>query len=424
VSRLPRELRDLVEKRYERALDERDRQISRAEGQVRSLRQMAAESEAALLHQRELVRGLESEIREGEREFDQERAQALERLGKLQRRAEEQHRRLTADLAEAERRHRKDWETLGQQIHQLQLTREDRERRTRQAAADALSRAAELGGEFDRAESERLDLQGNLAAAEIHLDSARALAADPKTPSAELLAATYGAEEALRQVAATLASRRALLAALSRQFLEEADWLAALLQGEPGLGLPDQAADLDRLLLPERKILLGVIERHLRFPAAGLARWNGHGALVARLAAVRDLTGTEILAARKALPGAVEHERERYELSPIWEDLELRFGSIRDRGAATPGAWADAADRKSTYFYYLESQRGELRVEVPWMADILVYFEGRLVQRYPPALAPNAGAGYVAGLSRRWQELALRLDNPNWTPDTTQGDLR
>jgi hypothetical protein len=417
VSAIPQELRDEVVRRLEAAVDNRDRKFARLAGEVQSLREAIGESEGILERQRELLRGLEEENRRCGEALDRESRRAAERLQGLRRRAEEQHRQLAAALQEAERRHRRDWEELQRQTAQLAHDREEREKRTRQAAVQAAERSDRLLASLAPQEAERLDLMGPLTAARSQLAAARALAGDPGVPAAEALTAAYGAEEALRQVEALLAIRGAALAALSEELRGDADLLRALLRGEPRLGLPDQAADAAALLLPEQGILGEVIERQLAVPAAGLRRWNGHAALAARLSAVRDLLGAEILAARRALDGAAAQERARYDLGHIWDDLELHFGAIRERGADTPGAWASEADRKSTYLYFLETQRGELRVEVGWCADVVVHHRGRPARRYPPALAPDVDAVFIGGLARRWRELAARLDNPSWTPD-------
>jgi hypothetical protein len=425
VSSIPGELRDTLVRKLENALDEREHQLSQAEGQVHSLRRAVGETEGVLARQRELLRHLESEIQEAGRELDRERAQALERLERLRQRAEEQHRRLQAALDEAERRHRQEWEALEREIQSLKHQREERERLIQKAAGRSLRQAGEVLARLDRDEIERLDLRGDLAAAEIQLESARALASQGQSVASEALSAAHGAEEALRKVEGILESRRALLTSLAEQLRDDASWLDSLLAGAPMLDLPDQTDDLSFLLTPEQSLMRGLIEREMRAPLARLARWNGHGALVARLSGVRDLLGAEIVAARKALPAARDHEEARYDLGHVWDDLELRFGFIRYRGEETPGAWADPGDRKSTYFYFLDSQHGEIRVDVPWSSDLLVHHEDRLIQRSPLALEPGEDAVFIGGLGRRWRELSERLDNPNWTPDWQgQGGVR
>jgi hypothetical protein len=417
LSAIPQELRDAVVRQLEEAVEDRDRNLARVTGEVQSLRRAIGETEGILERQRQLLRSLEEETRRSGEALDRESRRAVERLQELGRRAEEQQRKLAAALQAAERRHRHDRDELRRQIGQLAQDRKEREDRIRQAACQAAERSEQLLARIAPEEAERLDLVGPLTAARSQLAGARALAADPQVPAAEALTAAYGAEEALRQVEAMLAGRDATLTALSEQFRGDAERLRELLRGDPVLGLPCQAEDAAVLLRPEQGIMGAVIERQLAGPAAGLRRWNGHAAQAVRLAAVRDLLGAEILAARKALEGAAAQELARYDLSHIWDDLELQFGAIRERGADTPGAWLSEADRKSTYLYFLESQRGELWVEVGWGSDIVVHHRGLPQRSFPPALAPNAGAVHVGGLARRWSELAARLDNPTWTPD-------
>jgi hypothetical protein len=420
VSFLPREVRDQALRKLERAVEERDRTLSRLEGSVESLRAEIGRTEGDLQRQQALLDRLDRELRQADRELDRERDQAMQRLEQLRQRAERQHQELQAALMEAERRHRQEWEELQGQIRQLAQTREDRERRTWQAAGESLERAGTALAGLDREEMERLDLRGNLTAAELQLASAQAAAAGGQTPAAELLTAAHGAEEAVLLVRSTAESRQAILASLREDFAGEVAWLEALLQGDAVLGLPDQTEEMRLLLAPERETMQALITRQLSTAAGGLRRWNGHGALLARLSGVRDLLAAELLAARKTLPAGVAHDRVRYALGHIWDDLELRFGSIRYRGADTPGVWAEESDRKSTYFYFLESEHGELRVEVPWTADILVHHEGRTVQRHLPAQPPDDAALALGGLQRRWSQLASRLDNPNWNPDWQQ----
>jgi len=160
-----------------------------------------------------------------------------------------------------------------------------------------------------------------------------------------------------------------------------------------------------------------LIEAHVRAAAAALVRWNGHAARTARIAGIRDLLGAEILRARKALPGAEQHEESRYDLGHIRNDLLLRFGDIPELGPNTPGVWSVPEDRKSTYFYFLQSTHGELIVEVPWRGLITVRHEGREEQRHPLFEEPDDDARTIGELAGRWQGLAARLANPNWDPD-------
>ena len=417
MSFLPREVRDRALRKMESAVEERDRQLSRLEGDVHGLLREIGEAAVDRQRQQALLDRLGDELRQAGRELDRERDEAVRRLEQLRQRADRQHQELQATLQEAERRHRQEWEELQTRVHQLARTREERERRTRQAAGESLQRAGAALAGLDRKEIERLDLRGNLIATELQLASAQAAASAGQTPPAELLAAAHGAEEAVWLTHSTAENRRAVLASLREHFTGELAWLEALLRGDAMLELPDQAEEVKLLLTPERGVMHELLARQLGAAIGGLQRWNGHGALLARLSAVRDLLATELLAARKALPAGVAHESARYDLGHAWDDMELRFGAIRYAGDLTPGAWADASDHKSTYLYFLASEHGELRVEVPWTADILVHHEGRTVQRHPPARPPDEAVLALGGLDRRWRQLAKWLDNPNSNPD-------
>jgi hypothetical protein len=262
-----------------------------------------------------------------------------------------------------------------------------------------------------------MDLAGDLAAGEALLAGAEAVSGDPEIPARELLTAAHGAEEAFRLLAARLAYRRASIDAASRALGAEADALAACLEGQAMLDLPDQQGAIGRLLGRERGQMRALIDSHVRAPAAALRRWNGHAARTARIAAVADLFRGEILRARRALGGALAHEEKRYLLEHIWRDLVLDFGEIADLGPATAGVWADPDDPKSTYVYMLRSPRGEVLVEVPWSGEIVVRHE-RLRQRYPLFVEPSPEALAVGALSARWRQLGVRLANPHWDPGT------
>jgi hypothetical protein len=243
------------------------------------------------------------------------------------------------------------------------------------------------------------------------------VAASPDIPAPEVLSAGRGAEESLRLVTARLEHRCALIESLSRELAAEADWLDNFLAGEPMLDLPDQRSELGLLLVPERRQMRELIDFHVRSPAAALRRWNGHAARTARIEGVRDLLGAEILRARRAVPGALEHEKRRYLLDHIWDDLELQLGEIEHQGSATEGVWADPADHKSTYIYMLRSRRGEVVVEVPWSGEISVRHEGRPAGRHPLIEEPGPDALVIGELAARWQQLGARLSNPHWDPD-------
>lgn len=422
MSSVPQELRDEVVRRLERAIDERDNQLKSAEQDAQSLERALGALQGDMARQREALRQLEREQRLLGQQLEQERRQALERLESLRVRAEQQHRRLEAALHEAERRHREEWQALHDRIEELARNREQKERRTREAGLQALARAEAVRRGLDRGQLEAMDLLGDLAAADALLAEARAVAARQDGLAAEVLSAGRGAEEALLLVAARLERRRGAIESLSRALVAEADWLTALLEGRPMLDLPDQREAIELLLVPERRQMQAQIEAHVQEPAAALHRWNGHAARAARIEGARDLLGAEILRARKALPGALEHEKSRYFLDHIWDDLELRFGTIEDQGPGTEGVWADPEDHKSTYLYMLRSIRGEVIVEMPWSGAVTVSHEGRAVQRYRLIGEPGRDALIIGELARRWQRLAVRLANPNWDPDLPEGE--
>ena len=421
MSEISQELRDELDRgmvlKYEDALRDSRYQLSQMESQVYSLRQTISSLESTIAQQHEELSRQNDRLEQEGRKLELVRTRAQEKFKEVRRGAEEQKRQNQAALEESERRHREAWEALEGEVQALQQQRESRERFTQEAAERSLERAQEILAHLDRDEIERLDLRGDLSVAEIQLASAHALKSQGQTVASEILSAAYGAEEALRKIEAVLESRRAVLTSFAEPLREDASWLDSLLAGAPVLDHPDQTEDLGFLLALEQSFMRDLIERELRSPIARLSRWNGHGALVARLSRVRDLLGAEMVAARRALPAARAHEEARYDLGHIWKDLELRFGFIRYHGKETPGAWADPRDRKSTYLYFLDSQHGEIRIEVPWSPALLVHHEGRLVQRFPLALPPGDDAIFIGSLARRWRELAARLENPNWTPE-------
>ena len=227
----------------------------------------------------------------------------------------------------------------------------------------------------------------------------------------------------LLALAALVEHRASVIDSLSTGLVEEADRLTVLLDGAPQLDLPDQRDAIRQLLVPERKILLALIEQHMRAPAAALRRWNGHVARVSQIEAVRTLLALEILTARGALDAALAHEADRYQLDHIWNDLELRFGRIEYRGGQTPGTWSVPDDRKSTYFYFLTSPRGEVLVEMPWDGALQVRHEGRPVASYSLFTPPDAIARSFGALGARWRQLAIQLANPSWHPDLPPGGV-
>jgi hypothetical protein len=417
LSAIPQELRDDVVRRLENAVADRDRHLLQAQHDAGVLRRELGELEGNMERQREALHEIQKELAQLGQSLARERREAHERLERLRARSEEQYRRLEAALQEAERRHRQEWEALQARIEELAHTREQRERQTRDAGLQALVRAQEALQGLDRGQLEAMDLLGNLAGAEARIAAARAVAASPEAPAAEVLSAGRGAEEAVLLVAALSERRRAMVAGLSRELAAEADWLDALLGGAAMLDLPDQSDSMGRLLVLETRRMRSLIEIHVRAAAAALVRWNGHAARAARIEGIRDLLGAEILRARKAMGGAVEHEESRYVLKHIWDDLVLRFGAIPDRGSGTEGAWSIPEDRKSSYLYFLASGHGELIIEVPWSGAIVVRHEGREMQRHALFQEPDDDARRIGELAGHWQGLAARLANPNWDPD-------
>ncbi|HVR97931.1 MAG TPA: hypothetical protein VMW27_15035 [Thermoanaerobaculia bacterium] len=417
MSVVPSELRDRVVQQLESALADRDRSFSRLQSDAQGLRRALGEAEADMGRQREVLRQIQRDLEQADRRLEREGQQALERLERLREHAEEQHRRLEQALREAEERHRREWQELQRRIEELARQREERERRIREAARRAVERAESLSRRLDHDQAEAMDLLGQLAAAADQLAAGRAAVADPETSPAECLSVGRGAEESLLVVESLLERRQATLAALSRRFLDEAEWLGSFLRGAPMLDLPDQTEAIARLLRLESAEMLAMIDRHVRNPAAELRRWNGHAARAAQLEAVRDRLGAEVLQARQALDGAVAHEESRYQLGHLWDDLELRFGRIDYLGEGTEGVWTVPEDRKSSYLFFLRSRHGEVLVEAPWASPLVVRHEGREVFHHPLFSPPDADALFIGQLLPRWRQLSLRLANPNWNPD-------
>lgn len=424
MSFIPQELRDQTVMHLENAIADRDRKLAGVRNEAQNLRRALGELEGDIDRQKEALRQLESELRQLDGTLTQQRRAAHERLERLRARSEQQRQQLEEALQRAERRHREEWQALQSRIENLAHTREQRERQIRDAGRQALARAERTLTGLNRDEIEVLDLSSDLVAAQARLDRVRTLSASPDTSAAELLSAGRGAEEVLLLLEARLDRRRGTLDRLSSGLAAEADWLLALLAGGPMLQLPDQTEPLQRLLAPERRLMEALIDTHVRAAANNLRRWNGHAARTAQIEGARDILGAEILRARKALPGAVDHEELRYLLPHIWDDLVLRFGVIRYRGGQTAGAWASPEDQKSTYFYFLESAHGEVTVEVPWSGSIVVRHEGQVIQTHPLIQEPDRDAVLIGELAGRWRRLATRLENPHWTPDLAgEGDL-
>lgn len=417
MSAVPSELRDRVVRQLESALADRDRSLSHLQSDAQGLRRALGEAEADMGRQREVLRQIQHDLEQADRRLDRERQQALERLERLRQHAEEQHRRLEQALREAEERHRREWQELQRRIEELARQREERERRIREAARRSVERADSLSRRLDPERAEAMDLLGQLTAANDQLASGRAAVADPETSPAECLSVSRGAEEGLLVVESLLERRQATVAALSRRFQDEAGWLGSFLQGNPMLDLPDQTEAVARLLARERAEMLAMIDRHVRNPASELRRWNGHAARGAQLEGVRDLLGAEILRARRALAGAMAHEEGRYQLSHLWDDLELRFGRIDYLAEGTEGVWTDPENPKSSYHFFLRSRHGEVLVEVPWASPLVVRHEGREVFRHALFSEPDADALTIGQLLQHWRQLSMRLANPNWNPD-------
>jgi hypothetical protein len=233
------------------------------------------------------------------------------------------------------------------------------------------------------------------------------------------MSAALGAEEAALRVRGLASRRRGELLVHVQSIRHASDELDELVLGRSLGELGDQREAVEALLKVEADQMRGMIQRFLREASARLERWNGHAALLARLTAIRDLIGIEILSARQCLGTAMEHEEERYALDSMWDDLEVRFGRIRDQGEDTEGAWSDPTDRKSPYLFFLDSPSGEVLAEVPWAGPIVITHEERRLLEFPPAspFVTHPEVIFIGDLRRRWIEIERRLENPNWNPD-------
>jgi hypothetical protein len=418
VSSVPAELRDALVGKLEAAIAERDDALRELEGDAATLHAASAALEADVHRLEGLAAGLRRDLKEAGSALDRERREAHARVERLRSDAERQRAELARAIADARAAHRRDWDRLAADVTDLRKTRDAHDAALRAAAVRAIAEAISVLGGVDEAAAEAMDLAAELHAARRHVADANALRADEALPPSEWLAAARGALESALGIAERVHRRTETLAALRQRYRDDAGWLQQLVAGRPvSAGLPDQVPDVELLVAGERDLMAAMIERHVDLAARELTRWNGHGMATARIEGVRDRLAGEALRARQALVAAAEHERRRYAIDWLWRDLELRAGGVRDEGDQTPGYWSDPADRKSTYRFVLRAAAGEVAVDVPWEGPVQASLDQRPLLRAEPPHAITDDIRWIGHLRRRLSELAVRLDNPAWTPE-------
>lgn len=413
MSDVPAELRNIVVRRLEAAVAQRDSELARVQGESRRLRQLVGELEADIgnlqgLHQEA---GASLEQLDGELTAEQIRAMAV--LDRLNVRMRDQHWRVVAALQEVELRHGADRNALKTEILDLARHREEQARRTRDLAGETTEQAAAVMDGLDAARAEAVDQGGRHRAVLLHLDEVRSTISDAGALPHETLGAAIAVEAAAQRLHGLVVQREESLSSEAVRLEERVADLGTLLDGVSSGDLPDQRQDVTDLLGGECAMLRGVVQREVLARLEALKRWNGHGALVSFLDRLCDQLNGEIVAARRALPAAVLHEERRYCLRHIWRSLEYRFGAIQLRGAETPGAHQNPRNLKSTYFYFLDTDRGEVRVQVPWAGDLEVFLGDARVATYGPIAETSDEARYIGDLGRRWLGLSRDLQVPD-----------
>lgn len=418
MTAVPHELRDELVRRLERAIAERDRALrtraddaDRLRGELGAARQSLAELGSRL-------RELDAAMAQADRETAARLADLRARVEAAGRRAERQLGELEASQGALEARVAAEAARLQAELGAVVKRRTDRDETLRRAAADAIKAGRALLAGWPEETLLRLDLGASAVVARAALDGA---AQDPGSPEAVVTRAMAALADA-RLTVGTAAERDGALTAGRASAEADQAWLRALASGAPVGDLPDQRADVSCLLAPELRRFEAIVEREVQDRLPALLSWTTAGAARFRHERVVAHLAEEALAARRALITAAEHERRRYYLGHVWDQLERRFGTVRRDGARTEGEWDDPADRKSTYRFRLWTTAGHVLVAVPWVGELAVSHE-RAVQIHAP-LSVSAGAGvhYLNGLRARWDALEGALAGEPTTPGSAMGE--
>lgn len=411
MSGIPDELRDRIVDRLEEGLEERDDVIRDLRDDIGALERAAAAGRADAAQANRLLGQLRAELDAGRAEARRETEAARTRLRGIEVAMDAQLGQLSESICLAERRHADAWRQHADRLASLEAARAAREAAARRTAQDRLSQASALLASLDPHRLDALDLGPSRAALVSTMDAANACRHGH--PLDSLAAATIAHGDAVA-LARTASDRSAVLSSARQRVSSGVAALDALSSGAPTAGLPDQGADIAQLLAPERALFESMVSSHLTKMVPALDRWNGHAALERRCEAIRAMLEAEFRVVRRALPAGVAYDADRYALDDVWDALELRVGWL-DAEAADIGAWDDPADRKSTYRHVLVGSSRDVVLEMPWLGDVVARnHEVELCRFVRSGLAPDVV--FIGELRRRWQELAARLDTPNWNP--------
>ncbi|MFA5907935.1 MAG: hypothetical protein WC815_04075 [Vicinamibacterales bacterium] len=400
---------------------DRDQIIDELRSNAGDLEGLIGELDADAERASAAIATLRSGLSEAREQLETERDEATLRLESLGSELTRQRKRIEANLSEIAARHARDMTEMQGRIESLAAERVRKDVASRRTAEDWLREANEIVQDLPQAQLDAMDLVGEYSAARARIVEAAALVASESVGAAELASASAGALTGVLRLQGTLRSRTRRLDRCRADLAAAAHWLTQLAQGAATTALPEQNAEIKVLLGPEFGMVAAMVDRHVRQPAAALLRWNGHGALLARIDAIAGLLSQEIIQARRDLPDAITHEAERYEIGWLWDDLEFRFGRIRDEGRHTAGAWGDASDRKSPYSFFLTSDQGEVTVVVPWVGPLQIWHGGRAqLQVQPPITAPESVCR-LGQLTGRWVMLDDALANPAHSRSSIEG---
>jgi hypothetical protein len=418
MSTIPSELRDTVVRRLEGAIAERDAVIADLRATSATLEAAAEELQEDTARASETIAALEQQIASAETALEEEQRDANARLDALRLAQERQNERLRHRLGEMAEAHARDVRALQEQSDDLAATRQDRDRRVRFAAEQYVTEARSILSNLSADDIERVDLVGEFQSAKHTLAEASSCASSNGSPQEAIAVAATAAASAMR-VSAILHSRERRLAQFRADLVADAQWLDDAVNGVALGDWDDHQETVARLLKRERSLMSEMVERFVRQPAAALLRWNGHGAVMAKLQATTAWLAAEIATVRRHLPNAQAHEDTRYQLAdPLWHALQDRFGRIMHAGHRTDGDWHDPDDPKSPYSFFFQTSQGELTVTVPWVGPLLCVRAKTAPVEVERPLDIRDGVTHIGALKARWLALDRALDNPSHSAGT------
>ena len=423
---LPPDLRDRAVRTLEEAIAERDRLLAALGARVASMQSEVARLEADLADLREAADTQRRDLTAGKAALEASRIQALEDIQRISAQMELQHSRMIERLREAEEVHRRAVLAEQSRLDELVRRRLSAEDRSRRGAQRLLDESKQQLNQLQGSDADAMDLLGERQALRVELGAAETLVEDEVDRTEELVAAATAVAVRVYGLVTRVQMRRTQLSALRDRFSIEADWLETIIRGPIESETEDRRIELAHmrlLIAQEADQMHQMINAHVRTASQQLRRWNGHGAIVARIEAIRDRLAAEARDAWGALPAAERHEAERYNIEWFMEDLRLKFGFVRPIDVGPRGAWSNPKDVKSVYTHYLESSAGLLLVRLPWHTagnDIgrqLVTAEhgNTRLQRLFPTPA-SSDVLLVGSLRERWSMLNEQFSNPAWSP--------